>query len=178
MATLLHTLRTDAKHLSQRRRAGFTLIESLIASVVLAIAVVGIAGAIASSFNQTAQLDQDAAAVSAARALLEEAASKPFASSTASSRAAQGNFNRSTYANVADYHLYHDSAPFATLSGAPVDIGSGYSRKATYTCPASVTAIGSTTSRSDFGQLTVTVTAPSGRTLTLSRLVTSVTFAR
>jgi prepilin-type N-terminal cleavage/methylation domain-containing protein len=173
-----HTLRTDSATPTHARRSGFTLIESLIASVVLAIAVVGIAGAIGASFNQSTELDQDAAAISVARALLEEAASKPFASSTASSRAAAGNLDRTTYTNVADYHLYHDQNPFTTLGGQTVDLGAAYSRSVSYTVPASVTAGATTTSRSDFGKVTVTVTSPTGRTVSLSRFVTSVTYVR
>ncbi len=172
-----HTLRTDALR-SGPRRSGFTLIESLIASVVLAIAVVGIAGAIGASFNQTTELDQDSAAISVARAMLEEVAAKPFASSTSSSKASAGNLDRSTYTSVADYHGYHDANPFTTLSGQTVDLGAGYTRSVTYTVPASVTVGSTTTSLSDFGKITVTVTSPTGRDITLSRLITSVSMAR
>ena len=173
-----HTFRTDAAAKLQSRRSGFTLIESLIASVVLAIAVVGIAGAIGASYKQTSALDNDSAAVAVARALLEEAASKPFAASTASSKASAGNFDRSTYTNVADYHGYHDSSPFTTLGGGSVDLGTGYTRTVTYTVPASVTVGGTTTSLSDFGRLTVTVSSPGGRDVTLSRLLSKVTYTR
>jgi prepilin-type N-terminal cleavage/methylation domain-containing protein len=140
-----HTPRTDAA-IARLQRSGFTLIESLIASVVLAIAVVGIAGALGASFKQTSALDNDAAAVAVARALLEEAASKPFAASTAASKASAGNLDRSTYTNVADYHGYHDTSPFTTFAGGTVDLGTGYTRSVTYTVPASVTVGGTTSS--------------------------------
>ena len=163
---------------SHLRRSGFTLIESLIASVVLAIAVVGIAGALGASFKQTTVLDNDAAAIAIARALLEEVASKPFASSTASSKASAGNLDRTTYTNVADYHGYHDQSTFTTLAGGTLDVGTGYSRSVTYTVPASVTVGSTTKSLNDFGRITVTVSSPSGRNVTVSRLISNVTFAR
>jgi prepilin-type N-terminal cleavage/methylation domain-containing protein len=178
MAMQPHTSRTDPPSARYPRRSGFTLIESLIASVVLAIAVVGIAGAIGASFKQTSALDNDSAAIAAARALLEEAASKPFAASTASSKAAAGNLDRSTYTNVADYHGYHDTSPFSTLGGGTVDLGTGYSRTVTYTVPAGVTVGATTTSLNDFGRVTVTVSSPSGRDVTLSRLISKVTYTR
>jgi prepilin-type N-terminal cleavage/methylation domain-containing protein len=163
---------------SHLRRSGFTLIESLIASVVLAIAVVGIAGAVGASYKQTGALDNDSVAIAMARALLEEAASKPFANSTASSKASAGNFDRSTYTSIADYHGYHDTSPFTTLGGQTLDVGAGYSRSVTYTVPASVTVGSTTTSLSDFGRITVTVSSTTGRDVTLSRLISNVTFNR
>ena len=173
-----HTLRTDSAQLRRPRRSGFTLIESLIATVVLAIAVVGIAGAVGASFKQTSALDNDSAAISVARALVEEVASKPYAASVASSKASAGNFDRSTYTSVADYHGYHDTSPFTTLGGQTLDVGSGYSRSVTYTVPASVTVGSTTTALNDFGRITVTVTSPSGRDVTVSRLISNVTFSR
>lgn len=173
-----HTFRTDLTGPRRTRQSAFTLIESLIASVVLAIAVVGIAGAIGASYKQTNALDNDAATIAVARALLEEVSAKPFAASTASSKASAGNFDRSTYTNVADYHGYHDTSPFTTLGGTTLDVGTGYSRSVTYTVPASVTIGSTTTSSSDFGRITVTVSSPSGRDITLSRLISNVTFAR
>jgi prepilin-type N-terminal cleavage/methylation domain-containing protein len=173
-----HTLRTDSAPAPRPRRSGFTLIESLIATVVLAIAVVGIAGAIGASYKQTTALDTDAASISIARALLEEACAKPFAASTSASKASAGNFDRSTYTDIADYHGYHDQSPFTTLGGETVDVGEGYTRTVTYTVPASVTVGASTVTLSDFGRITVSVHSSTGRDITLSRLVSNVTYTR
>src|SRR5690349_12721675 len=59
-------------------RGGFTLAEALLASVVLAVAVLGISQLTGASSQQSEALRQDARAVALARELMEEIASKPF----------------------------------------------------------------------------------------------------
>jgi len=96
---------STSRRATQRGQRGFTLIESLIATVVLAAAVVGIAGTLASTYQQ--QKDQVSAseATQLARQLMEEISAKPFVAPAGSNIAgwSAGNKNRATYDEIADY---------------------------------------------------------------------------
>jgi Tfp pilus assembly protein PilV len=165
------TRTTDPARLLRAARA-FTLAEALIASVVLAIAVVGIAGTLAASYDTRTSSDEDATAATLARTLLEEIAAKPFATTASSSGWSAGNKNRATYVNVADYQGYTDENPFRSLDGQEIDLEAAYRRSVNYTCPATITASGTTMTSNQFGLVTVTVTSKSGRVTRLSRLLT------
>src|SRR5205085_9332145 len=69
--------RTQCHPMGGRRR-GFTLAESLTASVVLAASVVAISGAMSASYQQSSQQGETAVALDLARELMEEIASKPM----------------------------------------------------------------------------------------------------
>jgi Tfp pilus assembly protein PilV len=98
-----------------RRLCGFTLAESLIASVVLAIAVVGVATTIAASHQQSRQLQIQAATVAAARQLMEEIAAKPLVDSDPTPGWPVVT-DRSLYDTVADYSGYTDASPLQSLA--------------------------------------------------------------
>ncbi len=57
---------------------GFTLAESLIASVVLAASVIGIGGTLGVSYKNASRLDESAVATQLARQMIEQIASKPY----------------------------------------------------------------------------------------------------
>jgi len=61
-----------------KRSNGVTLMESLIASVVLSIAVVGIAGTLVATSQQAQDVDDSTIVNSLARELMEEVVAKPF----------------------------------------------------------------------------------------------------
>src|SRR4051794_35772886 len=62
----------------RQRTSGFTLAECLIASVVLAIAVLGLCGALAAATRQTEALEVETRCMALAKQLMEEIASRPF----------------------------------------------------------------------------------------------------
>jgi prepilin-type N-terminal cleavage/methylation domain-containing protein len=62
----------------RRARRGFTLAECLIASVVLAVGVLGISAALTAASSQNQSTDIDARSLAIARAMMEEIAARPF----------------------------------------------------------------------------------------------------
>jgi Tfp pilus assembly protein PilV len=68
---------------SFKLRRGFLLMEATIATVILAVAAVGIVDLLLSAQQQQQALQENATAVLLARQLIEEIAAKPFGSATA-----------------------------------------------------------------------------------------------
>lgn len=171
----------DHAYLCARR--GFTLAESLIASVVLAASVVGIAGSLAASHQQTEALEQRAQAVSLARQLIEEIAAKPFDDPDGTAAALGPDTGETTggaehYDNIDDYDGYRDvsspSSPTPTVQVSSTTTSSSSSSDS-YTRSVSVryrTSInGTSASYGPFALVTVQVTAPNGTTASLSQLM-------
>jgi prepilin-type N-terminal cleavage/methylation domain-containing protein len=172
-----HSPNTD-----RSRRAGFTLVESLIASVVLAVAVVGISGTLASSYQQSKDQVSSAEATQLARQLMEEISGKPFEVPQGSANNAVGwsggNRNRATYDDVQDYHGFTDtSTSITTLGGATQSFGTAgpYTRSVTVT--AGPVPVGHTAPAADFKRVTVTVTRPRGTPVVISKYFTRATLA-
>jgi hypothetical protein len=160
-----------------RRRRAFTLAESLIASVVLAIAVVGVAGTIAASHQQTSALEEDSIAVAAARQLMEEIAAEPLLATDATPGWGAGQTDRALYDTIIDYDGLAETSPIETLEGVKMTIGSRtFVRKVKITHPTSV--FGTTASAGEFALIEVTVKGPTGRDVTLKRLVAKTTRER
>jgi Tfp pilus assembly protein PilV len=150
------------------KRSGFLLIEAMIASVILAVAAMGIVSLLLSAKEQQTAIQENSTAVLLAKQLMEEIIAKPFGSSTPTVARAS-----ITYAN--QYNGYQDSTTaMSTLSGESVTPGDGevFSRKVTITNAPTPTGSGAPTS--DLQLVTVTVTTPSNQTVTLSRLLTNV----
>src|SRR5690348_4490218 len=76
----------------------FTLAEALIASVVLATAVVGLAGVLSVSSSQARAMDVDATSLALARQLMEEVLARPFDPPAVNDRAGwkSGNHDKSS----------------------------------------------------------------------------------
>lgn len=158
-------------------RTGFTLAEALIASVVLALSVVGIADALACSSQQAITTNQAAITTALGKQLLEEIASKPFPipGVTTNPGWSQGNHNRATYDDAADYNGYTDQTPITTLSGASIDPGGLYTRSVAYVQRINPSA---NPGNGDFALITVMVTDPTGAATAFSRLISNVTLTR
>ncbi|HEY8667517.1 MAG TPA: prepilin-type N-terminal cleavage/methylation domain-containing protein [Tepidisphaeraceae bacterium] len=158
-----------------RRRGGFTLVESLIASVVLAIAVIGVAGVMGTSFKHVEALDQGMTAVSLAKQLMEEIAAKPFLDpvlKTAPLGHEAAETTRASYNNIGDYDGYADeSSGLQTPAGTNVSLGTGQSFTRRVTVEYRATPGGAAASSGDFARVTVTVTCPDGQVTTLSQLM-------
>src|ERR1041384_4412592 len=117
---------------SPLRLRGFTLAESLLASVVLAIAVVGICGATSASFQQSQALQQRMTAAALGDQLIEEISAKPYLDPT-TQQTTQGNAstNRQSYDNIGDYGGYSDTtAALRDLQGQTVSLGTELYRRA------------------------------------------------
>lgn len=179
-------------------RRGVTLMESLMATVVLAVAVVGVSGTLIASTKQSSDVDDSLVVKSMASELMEEVAAKPFAAPTSNDQPGWSprNQDRSKYDNVADFSGYNDRSPFTSLAGRSIDPGTGftYKRSVTFTyvsAPVSSTSsssssgslidielgLGSTSTPAtpltsgDFAIIKVTVDSNSGQSVTLTRLI-------
>src|SRR5687768_11667687 len=123
-------MRTGATSFSQRaRRRGFTLAESLIASVVLAAAVVGIAGSLSASYQQSNVRGNLNTALILAQQLMEEIASRPIdppSGTTDQPGWSGGQTDRTQYDTVDDYNGYTDvSSAIKSWDGSTIDLGDG-----------------------------------------------------
>ncbi len=165
------------------RRRGFTLVESLIASVVLAVAVVGIAGTLAASYQQAKDQVSISESTSLARQLMEEISAKPFAVAAGDTNFpgySAANTGRTNYDDVSDYHGYTDvSTSLRTLGGQTYAVGTAgpYTRSVTVTTNGAVPS-GHTAAADDFRLITVTVTRPSGPPAVIAKIFTRATMAQ
>jgi Tfp pilus assembly protein PilV len=136
-------------------RRGFLLIEGMIASVILAVAALGIVSLLLSAHEQQIALQENSTGVLLAKQLIEEIAAKPFAQAIL-------------------YNNYTDTtSTMRTLSGEVVMPGDGevYSR---LVAVQPVTPTGSNATVGDVQLVQVTVTTPSRQAVTISRLITNV----
>lgn len=157
-----------------RRRTGFSIAEAMVASTVLAIAVVGIAGPLGAASEQAKVLKERGTALVLARELMEEIAAKPLCDGGTTCRLGpeSGETDRSKFDSADDYHLYHDSTSgLKNLSGQSV----GFDPNSTYSRDVAVeyrnSASGSATASGDYGLVTVSVTTPHKQVVKLSRLL-------
>ena len=174
---------------TRRSRSGaFTLAEALIASVVLSVAVLGVSGVLTAATGNARRMSDFVGAQLLARSLMEEIVARPFTAPTSSNSGCRdGNLNRSTYDNIADYDGYQDSTDPTTATtrattsgGTTIDLGDTgtFTRKVAFEYrnnPGGPAVAGGT---GNFGLITVTVTSSSGDSVTLYRLVSNVAMSR
>jgi len=172
---------------------GFLLIDAMMASVVLAIASIGVAGLLATTYAQTITMRENATAAGLARQLLEEIASKPLQNpdGSESTGPAAGHTTRLSYVSVGEYNGYSDNtgamvSADGTHAITPGD-GEIYYRSVTITYESGIS--GPTAPSGDFALVTVTITKPLPTTtpptkttpqktlVTLSRVLTNVSWA-
>jgi Tfp pilus assembly protein PilV len=162
-----------------RQTSGFTLAEAMIASVFLAVAVMGVCSAITASSNQSRQLDETANAQSLARELLEEMTSKSFTAQPNGGWTG-GTHTRNNYDDVADYNNYTDNTTdgIKTLQGTAIDLGDNVSYTRLAKFEYRTTPGGSAVSTGDFGMATVTVTSANGTVVKLQKLMANPVYYR
>jgi Tfp pilus assembly protein PilV len=167
------SLRTKIRWLKPRglqkvQRHGFLLFEAMIASVILAVAAVGIASLLLSAQQQQLTLQENSTAILLARQLMEEISSKPFGSPTPIvARASM------TYAN--QYNGYTDTtAGITTLGGVSLTPGDGRLYSRSVSVASATNPVGSLAPSGDLQIVTVTVTTPSGQAVSIRRLITNV----
>jgi hypothetical protein len=159
---------------TSRARDGFTLAESLIASVVLAASVIGVSGALTASYQNSSGYGNTTTALGLAQELMEEISAKPTVLASGSTNHAgwPTEADRSKYDTVDDYNGYSDvSSSIKTSDGSTVNAGDGgsYIRTVTVTpnaMPPSIT----TGTASDFLLVTVAVQMPRSQTTKLYQL--------
>jgi prepilin-type N-terminal cleavage/methylation domain-containing protein len=190
--------RTSSTNRRAHRRGGFTLAESLIASVVLAIAVVAVSGSILASQSQNTTQFEDTMALNLARELMEEIAAVPLSTADASSWPSVTD--RTQYDRVNDFNGYSDivkiplrlsssnvsgsvslssARPSVTVvtSGSPTLSAEQYRRTVSISYPTTPVS-GATVAAGDFAIVTVTVQSANGNAVTLPRLFTRTTVKR
>ncbi len=165
---------------------GFTLAESLIAAVVLAICVLAVGGVLAAASQQASQSQQKFTSLSLARELMEEIIAQPVLNpktGVATRERASSQLNRATYTHIGDYDGYTDATDAMTdRQGSAITFYSGkYTRSVAVTCytlpegavgsPITWT-VPSSSAPANAALVTVTVTAPDQQAVKISRLST------
>jgi len=166
-------------------RVGYTLAEAMIASVVLAAAVIGIGGLLAASYQQTAVRGDTTSGLTMAQQLMEEIASKPLDPPSLPNKPgwSSGQTDRTQYDTIDDYNGYTDlSSSLAMRDGNSIQMGKtnagGTSFTRTVTVTQNALPSGLTGTASDFVLVTVKVTMPEGNTASVSQLFTRATVMR
>lgn len=152
---------------------GFTLAESMIAVLVLAVSVTAVAGVLSAARSQGAATGDLTSTQDLARELMEEISAKAFADPDGPSLAGpeSGENGRDVFDNVDDYHGYADTLERQEGIGTKK-----YKRSVTVTHRATRDGVDAATG--DFAVVQVTVTGPDNRKVTLSQVVTCVVSRR
>ena len=168
--------------ISRRRplgAGGYTLAESLIASVVLAIAIVAIAGTLSASYQQNTVRGNTTTALALAQQLMEEIAAKPISlpdGQTNKPGWQQGQTDRRQYDTIDDYNGYADfSGSIQAANGSTVNLSDGGSFQRSVTAQSGAVPAGLTGPPEDFVMVTVTVKMPHNQSSSVSQLITRVT---
>lgn len=173
---------------AHHRHRGFSVAEGLVASAVLAIAVVGIAGPLISASENSRVARQRTGALVAARQLMEEIAAHPLCNGapTPLGPTLPAENTRAKYDTVGDYHGYHDTtATVTTLDGSATAINTPqpvvYTRDVTVeykTWDATTGTFSPSANVTDFAVATVAVATPRGEVVRVSRLFCKQTTVR
>lgn len=169
---------------TNRRSRGFTLAESLIASVVLVTAAVGVFETLTACAQQTRAFDFESAATGMGKSLMEEIAARGFdppATNDQPGAAYQNGVpDRSNYDDIADFAGYTD-----TVSADEVDAEGLRLRSLTFGRVVSIqfrrspegVGVSPRTSDAGFAMVTVAVVPPGGSgaaPVAISRLMSRV----
>jgi len=157
---------------STRKRGGFTLMETLIATVILAFSVLAITYAVAAGQMETSDSLEYLRAMSLAEGLMEEAASRPYAAiDSGNPLGPESGEIRSTFSTADDYHGFTEAKNnIKTANGTLYpSIYQSFTRSVTVAAT-SVTPPGATAAVAGVN-VTVTVTSASGVAYTVQRFV-------
>ncbi|CAN5695775.1 hypothetical protein BH09PLA1_BH09PLA1_30740 [soil metagenome] len=155
-----------------RTRVGFTLVECLIASVVLAVTVLGICGALTAASRQSEAMEVDVRTLSLARQLMERIASCPFDPPATNDQPGwgAGNTNSSQYDDVRDFSGLDDQIAAAGGSAQRLTDTIGFRRQVAVEFRTSPSGVSNPAG--DFALISVTITPDShGQAFTLHRMV-------
>ena len=108
----------------RRHQAGFTLVEMIVAIVILGIGLAGVAVAFSVAIGRSADPVINQQLLAIAEEMIEEVQLKPY---TAAANTAPAGCARDTYNDVSDYNGYASSGQICTVDGVAVSALSGYS---------------------------------------------------
>ena len=158
---------------SEQNRRAFTLVEVLLASIILSLAVGAITQSISTGHQQSSDALHSLRGVALAEALLEEVLGKPYADPNGTSAAGpeSGETTRQMFDNMDDFHGYTEAqGQVMRLSGTVY--GPEYA-----SFERSITATYNTVTIADLGgtvsglTVVVTVTDDKGRLWTVMRFI-------
>jgi MSHA pilin protein MshD len=154
---------------------GFTILEALIASFIVAIATIGVGSMLAASSHQSEATSDASVSQALARQLMEEIAAKPINDQYGkiSLGPESGESTRSLFDQIDDYHGYTDStSAIQMLDGTSIDLGTGmsYTRSVSVQYRETPSGAASMSDEAPFCVVTVTVTASDGKPIKLVRL--------
>lgn len=108
----------------RRRQAGFTLVEMILAIVIIGVGLAGVAVAFSTAVGRSADPVIQQQMLAIAEELIEEARLKPY---VPAAHAAPAGCARDTYNDVSDYNGYATSGQVCTVDGTAVAGLAGYS---------------------------------------------------
>jgi hypothetical protein len=157
-------------------RRGFSLAEAMMATTLLAIAVVGIAGPLGAASEQSRQGQERGAALVLARELMEEIVARPLCDGGATCHLGpeSSECDRTQFDSADDYNGYADTTKELknySNKSIPFDRANLYTRKVTVAYRASPS--GASASAGDYAMVTVSVTSPHGQVVRVWRLLTN-----
>jgi prepilin-type N-terminal cleavage/methylation domain-containing protein len=161
----------SARPTPRSRRSGFTLLEGLTASVILAILVLGVFGSLSAAYQQSEAVRASATGILLARQLADEIVSRPF--NPTNTLGAGGLASRSLFTDVSNYNGYSDaSTSMPLLAGGSLDVtgSDAYTRNVSVSVGAAP-SIDSVSPTSDFAIVTVSVTCPNGQIVSVPEVV-------
>ena len=125
------------RRIGRCRQRGFTLIEMILAIVVIGVGLAGVMLAFSTTARSSADPLVQHQMLAIAQELLEEIQFKPYA---AAAHVAPTGCARDTYNDIADYHGYSTSAQVCTVDGQAITRLAGYSVSVSVTAAALGTA--------------------------------------
>jgi len=150
-------LAAQVRFRSNARRRGFSLAESLIASTVLAIAVAAVSVSTTAAFQNDKYVEETNTAVLLGRELMEQIAATAFE-------------NLDDFSNYTDTSVAIRTSDAGNAGTTNTTASLVYTRNVTLTYRA--TYDGAETTSGPIATVKVVVAAPSGRSITLTRLLT------
>ena len=154
-------------HSPSRRRPGFSVVEGMVASAVLAIAVIGVAGPLVASSEHASVARERGGALTVARQLMEQIAAHPLRNGAPTPLGPTLPYEDTPakYDTIGDFNGYLDT-PAAPTAATGND--------ATYTRSVTVeyrtASFDPSANVTDFALVTVTVVTPRKETLRVARL--------
>lgn len=107
-----------------RRQRGFTMVEMILAIVIIGVGLAGVMLAFSTAVSRSADPVIQQQMLAVAEELIEEVQLKPYA---VSANSAPAGCARDTYNDVSDYNGYATSSQVCTVDGTAVAGLSGYS---------------------------------------------------